>query len=226
VPEAVLERAADARGFPRILLQPARRAIRSFRAAARGWSRADRVLAETFFAELLAWSGEALEVIFTAAAPAPLRRVPAVPAAPDRDIAAQLWLRVERRNARQRLAMVEEIEEFQSWALCELVAAKSIEKALSSPAEALELAELALRIAELCAGDDWLVQRAQGYAWFHVSNARRVTNDLPGSGVALENAIRLWKAGAAGDPRLFNEAIVLELEATIRKSQRRFNEAL
>jgi tetratricopeptide (TPR) repeat protein len=226
VPDAVLERAADARGFPRHLIQPARRAIRSFRAAARGWSRTDRVLKERFFAELLAWCGEALEVIFTAAAPAGNQQVTAAPAAMDRALAAELWLRLERYTARQRLALVEELEEFRSYALCELVAARSIEAAPSSPAEALELAGLALRITELCTGDALLRQRAEGYAWFHVGNAHRVTNDLRGSGVALETAKRLWKAGAPGDPGFFNETWVHWIEATIRKSQRRFPEAL
>jgi tetratricopeptide (TPR) repeat protein len=226
VPEAVLERAADARRFPRSLMQPARRAIRSFRVAARGWSRMDRVLAERFFFELLAWSGEALEVIFAAAEPARGPQVTSTPAAADRVLAAGLWLRLERRSARQRLALAEELEDFRSWALCELVSAKSIEAAPNSPAEALELAGLALRIAELCAGDALLRQRTEGYAWFHVANARRVTNDLRGTGVALETAKRLWEAGAAGDPGLFNETWVHWIEATIRKSQRRFPEAL
>ncbi|HET9229442.1 MAG TPA: hypothetical protein VFR31_22370, partial [Thermoanaerobaculia bacterium] len=225
LPEDILERAADAREFPRVLLRPARRAIRSFRAAAKGWSRADRILAETFFADLLALSGEALEVISAAGAPTAQSEVPAVPRAEDREAAAGLWLKLERRNPRQRLAMVEEIEEFQSWAVCELVSARSIEVAPSSPAESLELAGLALRIAEVCAGDKLLCQRAEGYAWFHVANARRVTNDLPGSGAALETAIKLWDAGAPGDPGLFDEAIVLALEANIRLVQRRFPEA-
>ena len=75
-------------------------------------------------------------------------------------------------------------------------------------------------------GDEWLRERAQGNAWFHGANARRVTNDLCGSDVALATALRHWAAGASGDPGLFNEAIVLGLEATIRKSQRRFPEAL
>jgi len=183
------------------------------------------MLAETFFADLLALSGEALEVIFAAGAPAAQSRVPAVPRAEDREAAAGLWLKLEGRNPRQRLAMVEEIEEFQSWAVCELVSAKSIEVAPSSPAEALELAGLALRIAELCAGDKLLRERAEGYAWFHVANARRVANDLPGSAAALATAIKLWEAGAPGDPGLFDETWVLWIEATIRKAQRRFPEA-
>lgn len=142
-----------------------------------------------------------------------------------REEARRLWPRLERRKADERLALVEESVEVRTWAMVELVSAKSIERAPSSPAEALELAELALRIAELCLGDEWLRQRAQGYAWFHVGNARRVTNDLPGSDMALSKAKPLWKAGAPGDPGLFDEAIVLGLEASIRKAQRRFPEA-
>lgn len=159
VPEAILERAAESIGFPPNLLRPARRAVRSFRAAARGWSRPDRVLAETVSTELLACAGEALEVILSAGAE-PRKRVAAVPGPRDREAAAELWQRLERRNARQRLAVVEELEEYQTWALCELVCAKSLEMAPVSPAQALELAELALRIAELCPGDPGLFDEA------------------------------------------------------------------
>jgi len=107
-----------------------------------------------------------------------------------------------------------------------VVSAKSIDMAPSSPAQGLELAELALRIAELCAGDEWLRRRSQSYAWFHVANARRFTNDLPGCGAALATALKLWEAGASGDPGLFDETWVYWIEANIRKSQRRFPEAL
>ncbi len=142
-----------------------------------------------------------------------------------REEAKRLWARLERREADARGAVVEGSTEFQTWALCELVSAKSIEVAPSSPAQTLELAGLALRIAELCTGDYWLCERTKGYAWFHVANARRVANDLPGSGAALETAIKLWEAGAAGDPGLFDETWVLWIEATIRDAQRRFPEA-
>ena len=154
---------------------------------------------------LLAWEAEALQA---------------------REAARRQWARLERRTAEERTALVEESKKFRGWALSELVAAKSIEKAPSSPAEALELAMLALRIAELSPGEKWLRERAQGNAWFHVANARRVINDLRGSDVALATATRHWEAGASGDPGLFSEAIVLGLEATIRKAQRRFPEAL
>jgi tetratricopeptide (TPR) repeat protein len=143
-----------------------------------------------------------------------------------RDEARRLWARLEAWEPDQRLTLVEESTEFRTWALCELVAAKSIEAAPSSPAEALELARLALSIAEHCPYEERLRQRTEGYAWFHVANARRVTNDLRGSEAALIKAAKLWKDGASADPGYFNVAIPLALEANIRKAQRRFPEAL
>ena len=142
-----------------------------------------------------------------------------------REEARRLWARLEHRKADERLLLVEESVEVRTWAMVELVSAKSIERAPSSPAEALELADLALRIAELCLGNEWLRQRAQGYAWFHVANARRVTNDLPRADMALSKAKPLWKAGAPGDPGLFDETWGYWIEATIRAAQRRFPEA-
>ncbi len=141
-------------------------------------------------------------------------------------MALPLWERLEKREADERMALVEESSKFRSWALCELVAAKSIEEAPSSPAEARDLAALARRIAELCPCAERLRQRAEGYAWFHVANARRVINDLPGSDAALATAKKLWEAGAPGDPGYFNETMVYWIEATIRRAQRRFPEAI
>ena len=143
LPQDVLERAADKCGFPRALLDPAKRAIRSFRAASRGWSRAERVLAERFFADLLELGASAIEIVL---APEP---EPAVARPEDPETLADLLRRLERRNPQQRLAMVEEIEEFQSPALCELVKAKSRELEPDNPAEAATWAELARRMAEL-----------------------------------------------------------------------------
>jgi tetratricopeptide (TPR) repeat protein len=223
IPEAILERAAEAVGFPVHLLGAARRAVRSFRAAVRGWSRADRAFAEPFAAGLLACTGEALEAIL------PPTRQPAPPAIDpqeDREAAAGLWQRLEGRGPGERRAIVEAHEAYCTWAMCELVSARSVEAAPGSPSEALELAELAVLLARRCSGEEWLRQRAQGYAWFHVANARRAASDLPGSVGALDLASGHWEAGAAFDPGLFNESIVLALEANIRKAQRRFPEAL
>lgn len=143
-----------------------------------------------------------------------------------RQRAETLWARLKKRKPDERRVLVEESKKFRSWALCERVAAESIAVAPESPAQGLELAHLALLIAERCPGEEWLRQRAQGYAWFHVSNGRRFTNDFPGADHALASAKKLWDAGASGDPGLFNEAIVLALEANLHRYQRRFPLAL
>lgn len=142
-----------------------------------------------------------------------------------REEARRLWARLETREPDQRRTLVEESTEFRTWALCKLVAAKSIEAAPSSPSQALELAGLALNIAEHCPYEEQLRQRTEGYAWFHMANARRVTNDLRGSDAALDKAARLWEAGASADPGYFNETFVYWIEANIRKAQGRFPEA-
>lgn len=59
-----------------------------------------------------------------------------------------------------------------------------------------------------------------------MSNARRVNNDVLGAERDFARAKKLWEEGAPGDPGLLNQAIVLGIEATLRKVQRRFTEAL
>lgn len=149
VPQEMLERAADACDFPRALIPAALRAIRSYRAATRGLSHLHRVLAETLVAEMLVLTGEALEIIFESGNPGPPRERKALTPAEDLERAPGLWLRLERRTAGQRVAIVEEIEEYRSPALADLLEAKSRAAKPGSP-EVLELAELARRIRERC----------------------------------------------------------------------------
>jgi transcriptional regulator with XRE-family HTH domain len=137
-----------------------------------------------------------------------------------------LWSRLKRRPPEERIALVEDPKRFRGWALCERVAAESIAAAPNQPRLALELAQLALRIAELSPGTEMWHWRLQGYAWAHVSNARRVCNDLPGAEEAMRRAWKLWKAGAPADPGLLEEAWLPGLEAALRRAQRRFPEAL
>ena len=88
---------------------------------------ADRVPAESSSPSCGALGGEALGAI--AAVNSDFQpRVPAVPEAKDRTGGGSLGA-PGAAQPRQRTALVEEDEDFQTWALSELVAAKSIEKA-------------------------------------------------------------------------------------------------
>ncbi len=217
-PREVLERAALAAGFPVHLLDPLLWAIRSFRATAAGRSRADRVFAHGLAAEVITLVQRAATLVLE-----PLgRQTPEEPM----DTAA-LWAHLEACDASERRMLVEELEEYWSEALCVRVAAESIQSAPNRPTEALELAELALLIAERIPGGEVERLRLQGYAWAHVSNARRVCNDLPGAERAMLRARGLWEAGGAlGNPGLLNQAWLPGLEAALRRDQRRFPEAL
>ena len=143
-----------------------------------------------------------------------------------RQLAGPLWRRLRRYPQAQRRLLVEEAVEFRSWALCELICEESVKAAADSADRALELAELALRVAELSPGEECWRWRLQGYAWAHVGNARRVGGDLPEAEGAFVRSKELWRRGAAGDPGLLAEARLLDLEASLRRTQTRFGDAL
>ena len=134
--------------------------------------------------------------------------------------------RLMRRTPEERVALVERSEKFRGWALCERVAAESIAVAPASPAKALELARLAVRIAELAGGDPLFRLRLRGYAGVHLANALRIVQDVRQAGATFEPSKKLWEEGAPGDPGLLNEVWVFWIEADLRLAQRQFALAL
>jgi transcriptional regulator with XRE-family HTH domain len=143
-----------------------------------------------------------------------------------RERAEILWERLKRRPPEQRLLLVEDSKKYRTWALCERVAAASIEAAGDDPKEAVRLAELAVRIAELCPGPEAWRWRLEGYAGVHLGNARRASGDMPPAREAMARGKKLWEAGVPADPGLLNEALVLGLEANLLRADRRFGEAM
>ncbi len=144
----------------------------------------------------------------------------------DRHQAEELWERLKRRTMPDRRVLVEGASEFRNWALCELVCEESVKAAGDNADRAVELAELALFIAERAPGDEDWQSLLQGYAWAHVGNARRVRNDLPGAEEAFVRSRKLCEAGGSSGPGPLDEALVLGLEASLRGAQRRLALAL
>jgi transcriptional regulator with XRE-family HTH domain len=204
-PREVLDKAAAAAGFPAYLIDSLLLGIRSFRAAARGGARADRAVADGTAAELIALVRSAIDVILEPLAATPEAGT-APPAAQDRVEAAALWARLEECTAAERRMLVEELDEYQGWAVCERVAAESLRKAPDHPEEALELAELALLVAERIPGAPAWSLRVQAYALAHLGYARRASDDRTGAAEATRRARELWEAGAAGDPGLLDDS--------------------
>jgi len=222
VPREILERGALRAEFPVFLLDALLRDVRLYRLLAGGRSRADRILEGGTGVELVALVAGATDVLFDRALP----KAGTPPAAEDRGAAAALWARLEGLSFAERRMLVEELEEFWSWALCERAAAESVARAPNHPADALELAELALLVAERVSGERRWLRRLKGYALLFIANSRRVCQDLPAADEALARARPLFESGASGDPGLLNAAWLPALESSLRRAQRRFPEAL
>jgi transcriptional regulator with XRE-family HTH domain len=143
-----------------------------------------------------------------------------------RQEAVESWSRLKRYDGPARRMIVEEALEYRNWALCELVCEESVKAAGDSADRAVELAELALLIAELAPGNEGWRSRLQGYAWAHVGNARRVKGDLPSADEAFARSQKLWEVGLTAESKFLNEARVLGLKASLRQAQRRLAESL
>ena len=151
----------------------------------------------------------------------PARRTPEQ----ERREAAEIWARLGRFSISWRRRLIELSPRLGSWALAERANEESILKAAHDPGEALELAEMALSIAERVPGPESWRSRVMGYCWAHVANARRVSNDHAGADEAFVRAWDLWRAGADAEG-LLPEWRLFDLEASLRRAERRFPEAL
>jgi hypothetical protein len=142
------------------------------------------------------------------------------PQADDRLAAEDLWMRLKERSHSVRLVLVEDLAKFQTWALAERLCAESEQVAAGDPQQAVELAELALRIVERVTGEPAWLSLLAGYTWAFLGNARRVADDVPGAVKAFRKAWKLWKAGAAADTGLLDGPRLLALEASLLRDER------
>jgi len=102
----------------------------------------------------------------------------------------------------------------------------SVEAAAHDAARGLELARLALTVAELAPGPPAWLLRLRGWAWGFVGNAQRVGGTLPAAAASFASASTLWRAGASAPGSRLAEWRLLDLEASLRRDQREFATAL
>jgi tetratricopeptide (TPR) repeat protein len=132
-----------------------------------------------------------------------------------------------RRPAAERWRMVEAYEAYRTWALAERTAFASEKKAAHDADAALDLARLAVRMAELTPGSEEWRSRLGGLCWGLLANATRVKGDFPAAEAAFVRSDRLWLAGATADPgQLLDGTRLLDLKASLRRYQGRFEEAV
>ncbi len=113
----------------------------------------------------------------------------------DRQEAAEVWERLRAVDEKKRRLVIERIPGVATWALVERLSIESIEEAPHRPDQALHLAWLALRCAELAPVSEKLRGCLVGFAHAHIGNAWRVAGDLPAGKAAFVQARRFWPVG-------------------------------
>jgi tetratricopeptide (TPR) repeat protein len=136
------------------------------------------------------------------------------------------WRRLETLVTFEDMVLVVRMSRaFQSWALVELLCDESVRAASKDGLRALLLADVALEAARhLRVREGWR-RRLQAFAKAHLANAYRVLEDFDAADRTMAEAWVLWLAGK--DPEgLLDPGRLLELEASLRRAQRRFADSL
>jgi len=134
------------------------------------------------------------------------------------------WERLKAATPEERRELIATFPEYRTVALVAQVCEESERAAAHRVDVATERAELALDIAEWVPGEASL--QAQSFCWAHIGNARRVATDFDSADEAFAQAWKLWRSGASIEPELLPEWRLLDLEASLRRGQQRFTEAL
>ena len=122
---------------------------------------------------------------------------------------------LERHRMEDRKRLVDAVESYRSWDLCELLCEESRDAAEEGEDASLELAELALYIAERIPGGEEIRACAQAFAWAHLGYVRRTLGDRAGAEEALSRFRELWHPEASLRPLLFDDARVAGLDALV-----------
>jgi tetratricopeptide (TPR) repeat protein len=144
--------------------------------------------------------------------------------------APALWEKLKSFPSERRKSLVQASKKFRSWGLCELLCHESERLAASDVAMAVHVAELAVlgssRLKEHQPAEElWLFQ-LRSYTWAHLGNARRVLGELRSAEEAFARSEEWWEAAASMGDVLGYEARILDLMASLRRSQRRLPSAL
>jgi tetratricopeptide (TPR) repeat protein len=126
---------------------------------------------------------------------------------------------------RQELLRAGSSRSYHTFAVCERLVERSFEVGFQDPALSIEIAELAIRLADgLDIGHYGAVALdLKARAWAYLGNARRISSDLTGAEQALARAEALAEEGSA-DP--LEEARILDFKASLLSDQGRFERAV
>lgn len=137
----------------------------------------------------------------------------------------ELWARLQADSDRgSQIRRIAAEPEFHDPAFCVRLCEESEEAGSECPAQAVHLAALAVRVAELAPGGPEERARLQSLAQGFAANAERVSGRLPEADEAFRRCHVLLQA--ADGLSLVHQSRLLDLEASLRKDQRQLTEAL
>jgi tetratricopeptide (TPR) repeat protein len=144
----------------------------------------------------------------------------------ERDDAPGLYVELLGQPAEAHDLLLRESRRFQTWGLYELLVERSLETSLQDPSFGEQLGLLALRLADLLDRERYGTERIadlRARAWAFVGNACRLRFDFQGSEEAFRRAYLELKKGTRDG---LERAIFLDLKASLRRAERRFDESL
>lgn len=146
--------------------------------------------------------------------------------AQERREAGRLWRQVRNLDAKARRERVWNDPSFQSWGFFELLVDRARMAVLEEPRRAEEMLRLALDVTDHLGPELYgpgSIDSAKARAWASLGNALRVLSDFRQAEHAfLQAEVHL----AAGWLDPLDEALLLEYKSSLRRAQRRFDEAL
>jgi transcriptional regulator with XRE-family HTH domain len=148
-------------------------------------------------------------------------------AAEDRRRARAFWTRLRKLPPAVQRQRVREDEGWAKWALCELLCLESQRLCAVSPDKAARLALLAVDSAEREEDHPrgWR-SKLLGFAFGHMANVLRSRGELKSASRMFVKTRRHWTEGRDARKGLLDEGLVDALEASLRRDERKFGEAL
>lgn len=166
------------------------------------------------------------QVVDDSQAPPPLAKYPRPgEVEPARWQAARLLKLLNGVQAPLQLRTARELTALHTWAMVELAAEESVKAASRDLKKAFQWARIACQLAKKIRGAKAWRNRLRAYALAAYANAERVAGRLRAADRTMEKAKRLWNEGLDPD-HILDPGRLLDLEASLRRAQRRFPEAL
>ncbi len=142
------------------------------------------------------------------------------------EAAAGQWEQLKSLTKSRRRAEIRGNPDFHTWKFCLFLCAESVRWATDRPKAAPHVGRLAVVVARRCT-EPW-AERLVAYALAHLANAYRVLGKHRKAELLFGKANRLWSLPewAASDPGVLDPGRIFDLEASLRKDQRKLPEAL